>query len=279
MEGGPPTFGQGFTCPALLEDQSDPLPLRAFHPLRGTFPGPSGSIALATGLVRFRSPLLTESRLLSFPPATEMFQFAGFASRTYGFSAGYPASRVGCPIRTFRDQRVLAPPPDLSQRATSFIASWCQGIHQMPFSLLAPLPDRAGGSKTRARALAVQPRHRREAVRLRLFKAYPCFLNTERPSKGPRRDPRTPRGTAARNGLFKKRLCPHLEQTCFFTMSKDHRGPNDDDAVDAPSPHQGPLDSTASASITQTPRPLEASPKGRERRRGLRQRMPGSSAR
>jgi hypothetical protein len=26
---------------------------------------------------------------MSFPPATEMFQFAGFASRTYGFSAGY----------------------------------------------------------------------------------------------------------------------------------------------------------------------------------------------
>jgi hypothetical protein len=32
------------------------------------------------GLVRFRSPLLTESRFLSFPPATKMFQFAGFAS-------------------------------------------------------------------------------------------------------------------------------------------------------------------------------------------------------
>ena len=26
---------------------------------------------------------------MSFPPATEMFQFAGFASRTYGFSSGY----------------------------------------------------------------------------------------------------------------------------------------------------------------------------------------------
>ena len=30
------------------------------------------------------------------------------------------------------DQRVLAPPHSLSQRATSFIASQCQGIHQMP---------------------------------------------------------------------------------------------------------------------------------------------------
>ncbi len=33
----------------------------------------------AAGLVRFRSPLLSESLLMSFPPATEMFQFAGFA--------------------------------------------------------------------------------------------------------------------------------------------------------------------------------------------------------
>ena len=48
----------------------------------------------ATGLVRFRSPLLTESRLMSFPPATEMFQFAGFASRTYEFSCGYPLGWV-----------------------------------------------------------------------------------------------------------------------------------------------------------------------------------------
>ena len=41
---------------------------------------------------------------------------------------------VGCPIRISRDQRSLASPPGFSQRATSFIASQCQGIHQMPFS-------------------------------------------------------------------------------------------------------------------------------------------------
>ncbi len=43
---------------------------------------------------------------------------------------------VGCPIRTSTDQRLLAAPRGFSQRATSFIASWCQGIHRMPFSLL-----------------------------------------------------------------------------------------------------------------------------------------------
>jgi hypothetical protein len=31
---------------------------------------------------------------MSFPPGTEMFQFPGFASRTYGFSAGYPEGWV-----------------------------------------------------------------------------------------------------------------------------------------------------------------------------------------
>ena len=43
---------------------------------------------------------------------------------------------VGCPIRRSRDQRSLASPPGFSQRATSFIASQCQGIHQMPFFAL-----------------------------------------------------------------------------------------------------------------------------------------------
>src|SRR5690606_19025038 len=45
--------------------------------------------------------------------------------------------RPGFPIRKSADQRVLAPPHSLSQRATSFIASQCQGIHQMPLNALS----------------------------------------------------------------------------------------------------------------------------------------------
>ncbi len=56
------------------------LPVRGYHPLWRAFPDASGSYAETTGLFRFRSPLLTESRLMSFPPGTEMFQFPGFAS-------------------------------------------------------------------------------------------------------------------------------------------------------------------------------------------------------
>jgi len=109
------------------------LHIRGYHPLWPAFPCRSASTTDTTGLFHFRSPLLAESPLMSVPPGTEMFQFPGFASNTYVFSAGYPKG-VGCPIRTPRDQSLLAAPPGFSQRATSFIASWRQGIHQMPFS-------------------------------------------------------------------------------------------------------------------------------------------------
>ncbi len=53
------------------------LPIRGYHPLWPDFPDGSGYHTKITGLVRVRSPLLTESRLISFPPGTEMFQFPG----------------------------------------------------------------------------------------------------------------------------------------------------------------------------------------------------------
>ena len=74
---------------------------------------------------------------MSFPPVTEMFQFTGFASRGYSISPRDTADAVGCPIRKFPAQSLLAAPRDLSQRATSFIASQCQGIPRMPFSRLS----------------------------------------------------------------------------------------------------------------------------------------------
>ena len=44
--------------------------------------------------------------------------------------------RWGFPIRKFTDQSLLSAPRDLSQSATSFIASQCQGIHEMPLRRL-----------------------------------------------------------------------------------------------------------------------------------------------
>ena len=158
MEGGPPTFRQDFTCPALLEDQCAFYPYGALTLYGPTFQYGSGSYALATGLVRVRSPLLAESLLMSFPPATEMFQFAGFASRAYVFSAGYPKG-VGFPIRKSPDQSLLAAPRGLSQRATSFIASRCQGIHQMPFSRLRITSMRRDKPKPHGRSFNSRSKH------------------------------------------------------------------------------------------------------------------------
>jgi hypothetical protein len=65
--------------------------VRGYHPLWPDFPDSSTNSRrlTPTGLVPVRSPLLGESRLISFPPVTEMFQFTGFASHTYVFSMGY----------------------------------------------------------------------------------------------------------------------------------------------------------------------------------------------
>ena len=90
MEGGPPIFRQDFTCPALLEDLSSGFPYGAVTRSGPPFQTLRVPETEAIGLVRVRSPLLAESRLMSFPPATEMFQFAGFASPSYGFRRRYP---------------------------------------------------------------------------------------------------------------------------------------------------------------------------------------------
>jgi hypothetical protein len=56
-------------------------------------------------------------------------------------SAGDIPCGMGCPIRRSRAQSLLAAPPSFSQRATSFIASWRQGIHQMPLLSSTPTSD------------------------------------------------------------------------------------------------------------------------------------------
>ena len=116
LEDGPPIFRQDSTCPALLVARSVPLPVfrvRGYHPLWPAFPGRSTrTTAKACWLVRFRSPLLSESRLISVPPPTEMFQFSGFAPCTLWIQVQVPL-RVGFPIRTSPDQSLFASSPGL----------------------------------------------------------------------------------------------------------------------------------------------------------------------
>jgi hypothetical protein len=155
-------FGQDGSCPALLEDTIGGFPYGAVTRYGPPFQAVPVPVDDAAGLFRVRSPLLTESRLMSVPPATEMFQFAGFASPSYRFRRRYPLTRVGCPIRRSRDRRSLASPPGFSQRAASFVASQCQGIHQMPLiharSACGPPP---AGPAPQGHAAVRRPENRR----------------------------------------------------------------------------------------------------------------------
>ena len=106
--------------------------LRAFHPLWTNFPDRSanfhdivsgsrnpGRQAVRFGLLRVRSPLLAEYRLISFPAVTEMFHFT--ASRLLNLWIQFRiAEHYFCCL--------YAAPRDLSQLYTSFIAYRCQGI-------------------------------------------------------------------------------------------------------------------------------------------------------
>ena len=90
----------------------DSFRLRACHALWIPFPEDSanGRIGNSTvadpttpatpkcngfGLFRFRSPLLSESRFLSFPPGTEMVHFPGFARSRLCIQRGVPEDCSG----------------------------------------------------------------------------------------------------------------------------------------------------------------------------------------
>ena len=127
-------FRQDFTCPALLEDRLvltrtglSPAKARLSRRFRllpiNHWPGPR-SLATTNGV----SVDVLSSGYLDV--SVRRVRLAALWIQT-----AIPL-RVGCPIRKSADQRVLAPPHGLSQRATSFIAFIRQGIHQMPLKTL-----------------------------------------------------------------------------------------------------------------------------------------------
>jgi hypothetical protein len=87
-------------------------------------------------LIRFRSPLLTESRLFSLPVGTEMFHFPTFPPHALCVQARV-TPHDWCGVPPFGNPRInarLTAPRGLSQPPTSFIGSWCQGIHRVPLT-------------------------------------------------------------------------------------------------------------------------------------------------
>ena len=63
-----------------------------------------------------------------------MFQFPSFPSLDYGFIKwSLILHQRGFPIRKSADRSLFAAPRSLSQLVTSFVGSWCQGIHLVLF--------------------------------------------------------------------------------------------------------------------------------------------------
>ena len=118
----PPRSNRVSRAPPYSRTRKLPYPYRAVTVCGAPFQALPVRSLLATGLIRVRSPLLAESQppahraerlwLLSFPPATEMFQFAGFASPSYGFTRRYRLSG-GLPHSDIRGSPGARPSPRL----------------------------------------------------------------------------------------------------------------------------------------------------------------------
>ena len=129
-------------------------------------PQPQASFLTWFGLLRFRSPLLAESRLFSSPRGTEMFHFPRFA-RSLLFIQSDVRRHYPPWVSPFGHRRIkawLAAPRRFSQLPTSFFASCRLGIHRVPFvawsSLFFVQPSCCLEDQGPARHLQRPPRRR-----------------------------------------------------------------------------------------------------------------------
>ena len=182
----------------------------------------------ATGLVRVRSPLLTESRLMSFPPATEMFQFAGFASRTLWIQMRIP-SAGGLPHSEIPGSTIARISPGL------FAA--CHVLHRLSV-----------------------PRHPPDALTLRLSatpngKDHPMTAHREQADRGRQStDPATPAEPRATAKLSSQKTL------CRGSPAR-HRRHSSQAAGRARSPATVTQLASLRLSISNMPRPPQAVPK------------------
>jgi hypothetical protein len=106
--------------------------IRGYHPLWQHFPELFARYdAKYARLVPFRSPLLWESRLISIPAGTEMFQFSAFALSVLCIQTEVTLTSRVSPFGHHRIKACLRAPRCFSHATTSFIACDRQGIHYM----------------------------------------------------------------------------------------------------------------------------------------------------
>ncbi len=101
---------------------------------------PTGRRCTGFRLIPVRSPLLRESRLISFPRATKMLQFARLPPHALWIQAWVtPHDRRGVtPFGNLRVQGSLHLAGAVSLLATPFIGSQRQGIHRVPLVTCVP---------------------------------------------------------------------------------------------------------------------------------------------
>ena len=129
---------RAFQCPSTMTRIFDSMPACQSRPRGPTTPNMQRLTAITHArfsLIRFRSPLLTESRLLSLPVGTEMFHFPTFPLPALYIQAGVTRSPKGPGgVSPFGNPRItvrLSTPRGLSQITTSFFGSTCQGIPRL----------------------------------------------------------------------------------------------------------------------------------------------------
>ena len=108
-------------------------------------------------LIPFRSPLLGESLLLSFPRVTEMFHFTRFPLPALCIQTGVTPD-YGCQVSPFGHPRVdthSTARRGLSQPVTSFIGSRRQGIHRWPLVAWVSVLLQGTSGKKRLRKMLV----------------------------------------------------------------------------------------------------------------------------
>ena len=138
LGGWSPHVQTGFHVSRPTRIRASFLPVRGYHPLRPNFPEGSSSkemrhwpgprsLATTNGV---SVDVLSSGYLDVSVPRVRFMHLCIQCMMTL---------RSGFPIRKSTDQRLLTSPRSLSQRATSFIASQCQGIHQMPLRHLIVL--------------------------------------------------------------------------------------------------------------------------------------------
>ena len=136
--GGLTLYAGPFACPSPTHTVSDspdrPADRSKYTPTTPHTQPLPGITRIRFGLIQFRSPLLPESRLFSLPAGTEMFHFPAFPPHTLCVQV-WVTAHDDCRVSPFGHPRItarLTAPRGLSRPPTSFIGSWCQGIHRAP---------------------------------------------------------------------------------------------------------------------------------------------------